>query len=34
MNLYNNSTVWNGEFNTDQEVFDLLLKNVSRVMQK
>lgn len=25
---YNNSTVWDGEFNTDQEAFDLFLSEV------
>lgn len=25
---YNNSTVWDGEFNTDQEAFDLFLQEV------
>lgn len=25
---YNNSTVWDGEFNTDQEAFDLFLEEV------
>lgn len=26
---YNNSTVWDGEFNTDQEAFDLFLEEVN-----
>ena len=25
---YNNSTVWDGEFNTDQEAFDLFLEEI------